>query len=269
MSEKQFSEDAVREIIRLAMEQEREEAEQSEKKHGLTISELVEIGKDVGLSEQEIRDAAKRFTSSPLTKKSRVTNTANIEERIFSSDLPKDELWDFIQGELYDQFGETTMFGSLTSPPADYHWKHISASGVQTSAAIRKVGDKYKLRLSQTVGMMSPIWEGILIGIAPAALLTIGAVFAFKPNSILLLVLLGAASWGISSYVTYKLDQLWRKKKQHQLKEYTNSLFQRLPVGKTETQSSITIEIEDSGVYGEKEKGEPNSDSPLKQNLRD
>ena len=264
MSERQFSEDAVREIIRLAMEQEREEAEQAENKHGLTISELVEIGKDVGLSEKEIREAAKKFSSKPLTKKSRVTNTANIEERIFSSDLSKEELWDFIEGELYDQFGETTMFGALGSPLPDCHWKHMSASGVQTSASLRKVDGKYKLRISQTVGMMSPVWESILIGILPAILLTIGAVFVFKPSSILLLVPFGAGSWAISSYIVHKLDHAWRKKKHGQLKEFTNTLFQRLPIGKEEAQSSPSIEIEDESIYGEKEKGESISDSPLK-----
>lgn len=263
MSEKQFSEDAVREIIRLAMEQEREETEESGTEHGLTLSELVSIGKDVGLSEQDIKAAAKKFRSSPLTKKSRTTNTSNIEERVFSSNLSKDELWDFIQGELYDQFGETTMFGSLTSPPAAYHWKHMSASGIQSSAALRKVGDKYKLRISQTLGMMSPVWEGILIGILPAVLLTVGTIFAFKPSSILLLVLLGAANWGISSYVTYRFDLLWRKKKQRQLKEITNALFQRLPIGDTASEKSSDIEIEDESVYGIKEKGESETDSPI------
>ena len=264
MSEKQFSEDAVREIIRLAMEQEREEAEQAENKHGLTISELVEIGKDVGLSEKDIREAAKKFNSSPLTKKSRVTNTDNIEERIFSSDLPKDELWDFIQGELYDQFGETTLFGSLGSPPPDYHWKHMSASGVQTTASLRKIEDKYKLRISQTLGMISPVWEGILVGIVPAVLLTIGAIFALKPNSILWLILIGSGCWGISSYVTYKLDMVWRNKKHRKLKEFTDALFQRLPIGNKESKTPSRIEIEDEEVYDGNEKGESISDPPLK-----
>ena len=263
MSEKQFSEDAVREIIRLAMEQEREETEESGTEHGLTLSELVSIGKDVGLSEQDIKAAAKKFRSSPLTKKSRTTNTSNIEERVFSSNLSKDELWDFILGELDDHFGETTMLGALIGPSRDYQWKHMSGSGVETIASLRKIEDKYKLRISQTVGMMPPIWEGILIGIIPAVLLTIGAVLTFKPNSIPLLVLLGAGCWGISSYVTYRLDLAWRKKKQRQLKEITNALFQRLPIGDTASEKSSGIEIEDESVYGIKEKGESETDSPI------
>lgn len=263
MSEKQYNEDAVREIIRLAMELEREETEQAESQHGLTISELVEIGKDVGLSEKEIREAAKKFSSSPLAKKSRVTNTANIEERIFNSDLSKEELWDVILGELDDQFGETSVFGVLTAPSRDYQWKHMSASGVETNASLRKVEDNYKLRISQKVGMMSPVWEGILIGILPAALLTIGAVLAFKPDSILLLPFLAAGSWGISSYISYKLDLLWRKKKQRQLKEFANDLFQRLPLGDKESKTPSRVEIEDASVYGRNEKGEPETDSPI------
>lgn len=256
MSENKYSEDAVRQIIRLAMEKEKEESKVSDPEQGLTIEELISIGKDVGLSEDEIRDAAKKYGSSLLKRTFKVTNTEIIEERFFNSDMEKDALWEHIQFELDDHYGDSTFFGNMTSSTRDYQWKHSSASGVQTKVTLRSEDNGYRLRMSQLVGMAQPIWEGISIGIIPALFFLITLIAGFDQTSVLKNTLLTGGFWALSSYVIYKMDVAWRKKKHRKLKELANTLVLDVMGSDSNTSNSENksqtkgeIEIEGQDVY--------------------
>lgn len=227
MSNQLYDEQAVREIIRLAMENEKASNKQDQE-HGLTLDELVQIGKEVGLSEQDVVQAAHTYSMHPGEKKSSVTNTSVIEERSFISNLSKDELWYHLQAELDDHFGESTIFGSLTGPVRKYKWKHSSASGVETVASIRKQDNGYSFKISQTVGMSSPRSESIAIGLLPMFLFGI-LIFAFNRDAWLVNSIATLFSWILSSFVIYKLDIRWREKKRTQLHEFADRVIKELP----------------------------------------
>ena len=257
MSNKTFNEEAVREIVRLAMENEEQE-DHTQSDRGVTIEELVQIGKEVGLSETEIRAAANKYSSNFSRKKSSVTKTSNNEERIFISKASKDLVWDFLQAELDDHYGESSIFGNLSAPTRNYKWKHSSATGVETMATLRNVENGYKLKLSETVGMASPKAEGIAIGLIPMLLFGIG-VLVFNEGAWFQNIILTSAFWGISSYIIYKLDLAWRNKRRNRLKELADTLISSMPdeftEAKEEARSQTSIEIEDEEVYGKKETG--------------
>ncbi len=251
MAKEHFSEDEVRQIIRLAMEKERSTKSDSKNESGLTIDDLVSVGKDVGLSEEEILSAAKKFRSNPLKRTFRVTNTAIIEERFFNSDMDRDTLWEHLQFELDDHFGESSIFASISNKPRDYQWKHMSNSGVVSTASLRKDGAGYRLKVSQVVGMAQPLWEGISIGIIPALLFALAFYGIFRFSSPLVNIAFGSAAWALSSYVVYKLDVAWRKRKLKALKELANKLITDLPERQslTDNESAGKIQIEEKEVY--------------------
>lgn len=255
MAKEHYSEDEVRQIIRLAMEKEKSTKSDPVNEQGLTIDDLVSVGKDVGLTEEEVRSAAKKFSANPLKRTFRVTNTAIIEERFFNSEMDRDALWEHLQFELDDHFGTSSIFGSIGSKARDYQWKHMSASGVETTASLRNEGDGYRLRVSQVVGMAQPLWEGISIGIIPALLLGLVFYGIFRYESLLMNLTFGGAAWALSSYVVYKLDVAWRKRKLKALKELANKLIIDLPEGRSdsEKESAGRIEIEGKEIYQETE----------------
>ncbi|HCD51191.1 MAG TPA: hypothetical protein DEQ34_01990 [Balneolaceae bacterium] len=261
MTDKKFSEDAVRQIIRLAMEKEKALEESANDQHGLTIEELISIGKDVGLSEEEIRAAAKKYSANSVKSFFKVTNTEIIEERTFTSTLAKEELWEHLQFELDDHYGQSTIFGNLASAPRDYQWNHTSSSGVITKATLRSEGEGYRFRISQQVGMANPFWEGISIGILPTIVIFAIYVAVTSVSSWILNSLVATGIWALSSYITYKLDTKWRAKKLRLLKEFANNLMHRIPQAEVKdgvknqsvNSAGAAIEIESPEVYPDSE----------------
>jgi hypothetical protein len=169
--------------------------------------------------------------------------------------MDKEALWEHIQFELDDHYGESTIFGNLTAPARDYQWKHSSASGVETKATLRYEDDGYRLRISQKVGMGHPVWEGILIGLL-FAFLPFGLITGFLEPEGWWNLLTATGSWSVSAFIVYKLDVAWRKKKQRQLKELANALVMDvLESDSNQSQSQNSdqqtgeIRIEDEDVY--------------------
>lgn len=118
MSERRFSEEEVAEILKNAAEVQHSDNPQMTLANGLTLSELKEIGREVGISSEAMQHAVRRL--DPTTKATRtylglplgVSRTIELDRKL------SDEEWERLVVELrqtFDARGAIRQDGSLRS----------------------------------------------------------------------------------------------------------------------------------------------------------
>ncbi len=266
---KVFSEEEIQRIIKRATElQKKESNSKEEKDSGLTMDELLSIGEEAGLDVQYLKTAALEVRDQKIIRHSGITDTHIFEEREFGTEAPEDLVWDDVIAELTHHFGGDT-FGSTKEHRQKKEWTHTSVSGIETIVSLNNRGDQSKLRLSQRVGLGSPLTEGISYGAILAFLLTVVGMAIFEP-SVATATMMGAGLWGMSSLLVYTLDVAWRKRKLTNLGALADKILDQLPSSIQEVKKKVsntntsTIEIESEEVYGE-EKGDDGLKNKLKE----
>ncbi len=265
MSDKTFTEEQVREIIRKAAEMQKESGKDNSAP-GLSMQELLDIGKESGLDADFIKTAALEFENQKITRHSAITDTHIFEERTFNSELSEATIWRDVLSELEHHFGGDA-FGKAKESRNHRKWSHTSISGIETTVSLTKRDSDAKLKFSQRVGMGSPLTEGIMYG-GGLTFLIMMITGAFTDISVQGIVGLSAGLWSISSLLVYQLDVAWRKRKLKNLKELANKIINQLPEKdsspevKVKTKENLSeIEIESEDVY--------KNDNQLKNNLRE
>ncbi|RNC84779.1 MAG: hypothetical protein ED557_07325 [Balneola sp.] len=258
---KVFSEDEIQRIIKRATELQKKEARNKEKQEsGLTMDELLSIGEEAGLDIQYLKTAALEMRGQKIVRHSGITDTHIFEEREFNTEAPEDLVWDDVIAELTHHFGGDT-FGSTKEHHQKKEWTHTSVSGIETIVSLNTREGQSKLRLSQRVGLGSPLTEGVGYGAILAFLLTVVGMAVFEP-SIRNAVVMGAGLWGISSLLVYTLDVAWRKRKLKSLRTLADKILDQLPSSiqevkkKVNTTNTSSINIESEDVYGNEESGD-------------
>lgn len=262
MAEKYFSEEAVKEIIKQTMAKSQERESLISKEDGISLDELLDIGKEVGLNIDHLKTVALEYDNQKVTRHTGLTDTHIFEEREFESAVPEDLVWDDVIAELTHHFGGA-KFGTVNQDSRKKEWVHTSISGIETIVSLVKRNKHTKLRLSQRVGLGSPLTEGIMYGGVLALVLYVALSFAFSPTAATGIAL-GSGLWAISSVLVYSLDVAWRKKKLKGLKALTDKIINQLPKSiadvksKTKLSSDDTssIEIESTEVYEQTESDE-------------
>lgn len=254
MPKRTYTEEDIKKIIAKAMESRPEKKQRSEEEDGITLDELIEYGSDLGLSVDQIKTAALEYDQMGITRHAGLNDTHIFEEREFKAPIPDDVIWEDVTLELNHHFGGDT-FGKVKEHPKKKEWIHTSKSGIETVVSLRKRGETAKLRLSQRVGLASPLTEGVAYGLALALVLVIiiQAIFRFSGAA---LFALGPAIWSISSILVYSLDVAWRKKKLRQLHELADKIISDLPKSIDESElkrkeaerNTAEVEIEDEEV---------------------
>lgn len=260
-----FTEEEVKEIIRKASEMQKQMGDKVHEQ-GLTMDELMEIGKDSGLDVDFIKTAALEYENKKITRHSGITDTHIFEERTFDSELTEETIWEEVLSELGHQFGGNA-FGMAKESKKQKKWSHTSISGIETTVSLTKRDSETKLKFSQRVGLGSPLTEGIMYG-GGLTFLIMMITGVFSEVSIQGIIALSAGLWSISSILIYQLDIAWRKRKLKNLKELANKIIDHLPKKlsssskKEKTNQKLSdIEIESEDVY--------QNDNELKNNLRD
>tara|TARA_R110001599_G_scaffold1889_4_gene9840 strand:+ start:292095 stop:292895 length:801 start_codon:yes stop_codon:yes gene_type:complete len=262
---KVFTEEEVKEIIRKAAEMQKQSGSEVQEQ-GLTMDELMEIGKESGLDVDFIKTAALEFENKKVTRHSGLTDTHIFEERTFDSELSESTIWEDVLSELGHQFGGNA-FGMAKESKSQRKWSHTSISGIETTVSLTKRDSETKLKFSQRVGMGSPLTEGIMYG-GGLTFLIMMLTGVFSEVSIQGMIALSAGLWSISSILIYQLDIAWRKRKLKNLKDLANKIIDQLPkklsssIKKEKVNENLSeIEIESEAVY--------QNDSELKNNLRE
>lgn len=262
---KEFSEDQVKEIIRKAAEMQKKSTISSSES-GLTMDELLEIGKDSGLEETFIKTAALELENQHITQHSDLTDTHIFEEHTFKTKLNEDVIWEEVTSELSHHFGGNA-FGRTKYFGGEKKWSHQSISGIETIASLKLHDNIAKLKFSQRVGLGAPLTEGISYG-AFLTFLIMVVVVPVSGISLSEIIALGTGIWSISSVLIYRLDVIWRKKKLRNLKSLVHKIVSQLPKkdatkGKKRgtLEGTSSIEIESENVY--------QSEENLKNSLRE
>lgn len=254
MEKKVFTEEQVKEIIRKAAEMQKNQTSSQESESGLSMEELLEIGKESGLNVNFIKTAALEFEDQKITQHSDINDTHIFEERVFNSNLNEHEIWREVLSELSHHFGDDT-FGKAKIDKNEKKWSHLSISGIQTIVSLSKKEKATKLKLSQRVGLGSPLTEGIMYG-GGLTFLIMMIITSISALNTLLIVALSPNFFILSSILIYKLDIIWRQKKLKGLKTLANKIFDNLPKKSSsskqleKTNESLSeIEIESEDVY--------------------
>ncbi|GAB5520508.1 MAG: hypothetical protein RhofKO_27590 [Rhodothermales bacterium] len=215
MPDRVFSEQEIAQILQRAIERQEAEVEKRRARdHGLSLAELERLGSEVGISPEHLRAAASEVHRPGVQRKHEVSDTHNYVERLIPGYLT-DAAWGEIVTDLRHQLGVDTN-DSISIIGNMHEWSHTSASGISTKATLAQRGNSVALRLSQRVGIASPLTEGVMYGTIAAMffgfITAAGMDFNFLQGTMLF-----SAFLVIFSVLIYTLDVAWRKKKHRQI----------------------------------------------------
>ena len=139
-NERRYSEDEVREIFQLATDKQQDAASQTSSS-GLTLSEIQDIGREVGLEPAALERAAATFAVRAPTAalKRSFGMPLEVGRVVPLSRAPTDEEWGIIVGELRSTFRAR---GKVSSQPGIREW-----SNGNLHACIEPSETGYRLRL--------------------------------------------------------------------------------------------------------------------------
>lgn len=245
--EKRYTEDEVRKIIKSATQIQNEDLESDIiKRDGISLEELEKISQEVGLKREYLRAAAFKYDKQDVKKYSDTNQTHIYEERDIAIEIDE-HAWEELVSELRHHFG--TAYGKVSEDIRRLEWSHMSMAGIETKASITNRGDNTRLRLSQRVGLASPIAEGAMYG----AFLTFifGAIFTagfeFGP---LVTIVASVIFFAISSVTVHALDVIWRKKKHKNLEKLADKLVEQLVgSGKTNAKKKFKFKTDISSTH--------------------
>ncbi|MEM6647695.1 MAG: hypothetical protein AAF730_15730 [Bacteroidota bacterium] len=215
MPDRIFSEQEIAQILQSAISRQEAEVEKRRARdHGLNLAELERLGGEVGIAPEHLRAAVLEVHRPGVKRDKTISDTHNFVERLIPGYLTTDA-WGEIVTELRHQIGVDT--GDSVSVIGNMHeWTHTSASGITTKATLAQRGNSVALRLSQRVGMASPLTEGVMYGTLLAILASfitaVGLDFTFLQATMLCSALVV-----MFSVLVYTLDIGWRKKKHRQI----------------------------------------------------
>ena len=241
MSDRVFSEDEVKAIIRRASARQEEEAERQEARHhGLTLADLEHLGAEVGLDPKHLRAAAAEVQTGHRTAVEAETQTAThviVEHWV---DRPfSDEGWEDTVALLRSRFGVDmgVWYGRSGEGRVErigrvHEWVHMGQFGAETRVSVSEREGRTRLLLSQRVGHASPKAEGVsyaamlglvigVLGGVPIA----GALDSYGAFFLAFLVILLVTTLLAGPIIT-RIDRRWRDKKHRKLKDLAADIGQ-------------------------------------------
>ena len=247
-----YTEREVAQIIERAVVRQ-EEARRRENVAGLTMDDLVELGREVGVDPEFLREAAAEVDAGAAERSRRTTTTHIHTERWTAGPLDEHDWEDAVErlrealGTDYGQMYGRTDSGKSVETGATRVWEHTSGLGVHTRIAVSERGERTRIRAAQQVGLASSPVEGAMYGLLSMLLLgplaaglgtgLIGDAAGLAVSVVLGLVFLAAASYG-----TYRADVAWRKKKHRQLDELVDRLAMDLAPSGAATAQAATAQ---------------------------
>ena len=252
MKKRTYSKEEIAALLERAAELHAQEAQSTNEKPGLTLSEIEEVAAESGIDPLLVRQAATEMSGAPRLsslKTSETTDTHNVVERVIPGTL-KPEAWEDIVLDLrhrYDSSWEK-MMGVEESKTEQIgrsvQWRHMNASGLETKVLIRPRGNKLHLVLRQRVGWAGSIASSISYG---AIIALIAAMFTGGgTESVLIAAIVTIATLAVTIPLIYWLDKSWRKKKHREIESLADSISNTLILSQTDSHlESEAIPLED------------------------
>ena len=169
MSERRFSEEEVAEILKYATESQSSQSSVLPATRGLTLSELTEIGREVGIAPEALQVAARRFDRSDRTTRLFLGLPIGVGRTIELDRKLTDEEWDRLVADLRETFdakGVVRTEGSLRS------WTNGNLQALLEPGA-----NGHRLRLRTVRGNAQAMMGAGIMMFAMSALITAAAAF--------------------------------------------------------------------------------------------
>ena len=239
MPERIFSKDEVAALLERTTELEMGKARSGKTSDGLSLSELEHVAAEAGLDVALLRDAVSEMESRSSLQHSHRDKSAthNLLERWMNGTV-NDDIWADLVMDLrnrYDTDGGASMgmpgYGLSTAETMgrNREWRHTSLMGVETRILLREVGDRTRIRMSQKVGIASPLAESITYG---GILAMFGAlVAAAAMDSALLGLVSFAAMLALFVPAVLAMDRSWRRKKHNELADLSQDIVRLVEMG--------------------------------------
>lgn len=221
MAERRYSEEEADQIIRRAAERQQSSPRQLSPAEGLTLAELQEIGRDVGISPELVREAA-RSVDTPGQRGSRrwfglpigVSRTIDLDHRLSESE------WERLVVDLRETFDAR---GSVKSDGSFKQWTNGNLQ-----ALVEPVGAGDRVRLRTVKGSMRNAIRGgtaLLLGSGGLAVIysLIGTVKTDGLESLGIVALAGLAMLSIPFFVLPS----WARERRLQMEGIAARLAQR------------------------------------------
>ena len=248
MPDRIYTEKEVVELLERTAELQRQTDGRHSKADGLSLSELEAIAADAGLDPTLLRQAASELdTPEYQATEANLGNSAThiYVEKLLPGTLT-DEAWEDIVTELRHRY-ETSMgqsmldagFGSRTQQIGKaLEWQHKSASGIETRVILRPKDNGVRMRLSQRVGLASPITEGVMYG----GVMSLFVSFITLVSTDAATIAMGTLMATLLMFVplVYYLDVKWRAKKHRELQDVGKKLASMIPSAEAKQPSVIT-----------------------------
>lgn len=287
MSDRIFSEDEVRKLIKRAAELEAERSVSGKEsgKNGLTIDELKGVASEAGLDPQLIEQAASEMdvTSPDLREHVRV-NSEEIVSEIWLDLKPDNEIMDLLVTELNNIYGTTddlnwwdNLWGTyqgkakVTGTARTREWK-TEAGMYSTRVLMQQRGERFRIRVSkrQVMGMeWDSVMNSLLLMVPVAVVLgVIGGissteVFGTEWPGVLSGFLLSLFSYPLMRYFSKRSIERHRTQVANTVRQLSNFVLQSShqnkskPVAAKKNRSASVIEIPDEPKYTESQPGKP------------
>jgi hypothetical protein len=218
MSERRFSEQEVAEILKYAAESQHSEGNVLPVANGLTLSELTEIGREVGIAPEAMQLAARRFDRTDRSTRLFLGLPIGVGRTIELDRKLTDEEWDRLVADLRETFdakGVVKTEGSLRS------W-----SNGNLQALLEPGANGHRLRLRTVRGNAQAMIGGGIMMFAMSALLTAVAVVkgtVIDPGFITSVTLIGGM--GIAAFGTGAIGLPgWARLRRRQMDEVAERL---------------------------------------------
>ena len=166
MSDRVFSEDEVRKLIKRAaeLEAERSVSGKGSSENGLTMDELKQVASESGLDPQLIEQAAAEIDAGPKNVEESVrVNRDEIASEIWLDSQPNSETMDILITELNHIYGTTdelnwweNLWGThegkakVTRTSSTTEWNYKTEAGVySTRVLLQQRGERFRIRVSK------------------------------------------------------------------------------------------------------------------------
>lgn len=258
-----FTKEEVAALLERTAELQLQENRQHDGQSGLTLSELEHIAEEAGLDPRLLRVAATEMVAfgsgggGAGVARGKVgtstSSTHNYIDRVVPGACTDDALENMVahlrhrfDTELGASFGSAYGSSSVDRIGRNIEWKHTSLSGIETRVLVRVRDEAMHVRLSQRVGLASPITESI--GYGSILSFFAASVSAAALDSGGLGILAFFAALALFTPLVFLLDTRWRASKHRQLSDLADEVSALLSDGKDA--ESVFQALQDNVPHG-------------------
>lgn len=227
MSYKDYSTDAVKAIMQKTRNgQETGRTASFIRSSGLSLDELIEVGAEIGLNPDEVKNAARVYDHPDVSQSEKANKTHILTEKEFVSSIPAQLLWKKIETELTREYSDEYP-GKARIYPVQFKWSNVNEENLETVVSLKKNSNVANLKVSRRLSFRSPLDEG-MIQSTYLSLLFSGFLYVLIRPEIPVFVAIFVLFWILQSIIFYGLMIHSRKKKIRDLEMFADEIIDRI-----------------------------------------